>query len=312
MAVKDTKSAKPKVDTKSKEKEEVKVVPAKTVKKPEPIKVSKNLKYQSKPSDFLKAIPKDEIKPFTRTDKQNFGTKEKLQALYYLQQLHSHIDNIRIIRGELPMEVNDLSDEIAGLQTRITNLSAEVESLQDQIARRKGAIKDSQAAIKKYESQQSNVKNNREYESLSKEIEFQTLEIELCEKRIREHTFELNKQIEAMNASNDELADRMKSLETKKNELDSIIAETQKEEEKFNEEIVKAEKLIEHHLLTHYTRIRKSMTNGLGVVSIQRDSCGGCFNKIPPQIQLDIAQSKKITICEHCGRLLVPANIMED
>lgn len=312
MAVKDAKTTKAKVETKGKGKEEVAAVPTKPVKKAEPIKVSKNLKYQNNPSDFLKAIPKDEIKPFTRTDKQNFGTKEKLQALYYLQQLHSHIDNIRIIRGELPMEVNDLSDEIAGLQTRIANLSVDVESLQDQIARRKGAIKDSQAAIKKYESQQNNVKNNREYESLSKEIEFQTLEIELSEKRIREHTFELNKQIETMNASNDELADRMKSLETKKNELDSIIAETQKEEEKFNEEIAKAEKLIEHHLLAHYSRIRKNMTNGLGVVSIQRDSCGGCFNKIPPQIQLDIAQSKKITICEHCGRLLVPSNIMED
>jgi predicted nucleic acid-binding Zn-ribbon protein len=283
----------------------------KTVRGTEKVRVSKNLKYVHNPADILQAIPKDEIRPFTRTDKANFGIKEKLQALYYVQQLHSHIDNIKIIRGELPMEVNDLSDDIAGLQTRIKGLGGDISVLQEQIAARKLSIKDSQGLIKKYETQQGNVKNNREYESLSKEIEFQQLEIQLSEKRIKEHTYDLNVKSTELDTANTEFAFKTNLLEQKKNELDSIISETQKEEDKLNSELVRAEALIETPLITHFNRIRRNMTNGLAVVSIQRDSCGGCFNKIPPQVQLDIAQSKKITVCEHCGRILIDSKLYE-
>lgn len=277
----------------------------------EKVRVSKNLKYTNNPGDIMKAIPREAIIPFTRSDKQNFGIKEKLQALFYVQQLCSNIDNIRIIRGELPMEVNDLSDEIVGLQTRITALAVTQHELTEKIAARKIGMKDSQTLIKKYESQQNNVKNNREFESLAKEIEFQQLEIQLCEKRIKEHTYDLNIKNAELDQANNELANKSAMLENKKNELDSIISETQKEEDRLTSELTRAETLIDAPLLTHFNRIRRNMANGLAVVGIQRDSCGGCFNKIPPQIQLDIAQSKKITVCEHCGRILIDTRLNE-
>lgn len=248
------------------------------------------------------------LKTFNK-DKSEFTTEEKLQALFQLQLIDSEIDKIRIVRGELPMEVNDLEDEIAGLQTRIANYTEEVESMQNQITTKKQAIKDSTAAIKKYESQQMNVKNNREFDSLNKEIEFQQLEIQLSEKRIKEATGELAAKSAILESATQTLNGRLEDLKVKKDELDNIIAETRKEEEQLQKFSGDATKMIDDRLISAYHRIRENARNGLAVVTIQRDACGGCFNKIPPQRQLDIRQHKKVIVCEHCGRILVDHDI---
>ena len=282
---------------------------AKPAKKVETVRVSKNLKLKNDPMAILKAIPKEELKPFTRVDKQNFGVKEKLQALYYLQQLDSRVDEIRTIRGELPMEVQDLQDEVEGLHTRLANNNEEIASFQEMILKKKQSVKDSNAQIKKYEAQQMNVKNNREYDSLTKEIEFQQLEIQLSEKRAKEYTYDLSQKNIELEEVKVHLEERSAALKQKENELEMIIGETQKEEERMLSEADKASKLIDSGLLATYNRVRKNMINGLAVVKIHRDACGGCFNKIPPQMQLEIGQRKKVTICEHCGRILVDSNI---
>ena len=255
--------------------------------------------------------PRKETPIVRHIDKGDNTIEDKLRALYQLQQIDSQIDRIRITRGELPMEVSDLEDEVTGLQTRINNYSEEVKALEDQIKNRKQTIKDAQALIKKYQGQQGAVKNNREFDSLNKEIEYQQLEIQLCEKRIKEHTADLAAKKQILEASEKTLDERKQDLQTKKNELDSIIAETEKEEAELSGESNKASDVIEERLLTAYKRIRNNARNGLAVVSITRDACGGCFNKIPPQRQLDIRQRKKIIVCEHCGRILVDANILE-
>lgn len=239
----------------------------------------------------------------------DFTVEERLQALFQLQLIDSEIDRIRIIRGELPMEVLDLEDEIAGLQTRIKNYTEEVESLQSEIANKKIAIKDSTAAIKKYESQQMNVKNNREFDSLNKEIEFQQLEIQLSEKRIKEFAGELTAKSALLEAASEALNERLDDLKVKKDELDNIIAETRKEEDQLMKFGEQARDLVDERLSVAYDRIRTNARNGLAVVTIQRDACGGCFNKIPPQRQLDIRQHKKVIVCEHCGRILVDHEI---
>lgn len=238
-----------------------------------------------------------------------FTNEEKLQALFQLQLIDSEIDRIRIMRGELPMEVLDLEDEIAGLQTRIGNLNEEVQEMQNQITAKKQTIKEATAAIKKYESQQMNVKNNREFDSLNKEIEFQQLEIQLADKRIREFSLALDERKAVQEESSKVLEDRLGDLKTKKDELDTIIAETQREEEQLLKFADQARAMVEERLVTAYDRIRKNARNGLAVVTIQRDACGGCFNKIPPQRQLDIRQHKKVIVCEHCGRILVDHDI---
>lgn len=238
-----------------------------------------------------------------------FTNEERLQALFQLQLIESEIDRIRIMRGELPMEVLDLEDEIAGLQTRIGNLNEEVQEMQNQITAKKQTIKEATAAIKKYESQQMNVKNNREFDSLNKEIEFQQLEIQLAEKRIREFSVALEEKKAVQEESATVLEGRLGDLKSKKDELDTIIAETQKEEEQLLKFADQARAMVEGRLLTAYDRIRKNARNGLAVVTIQRDACGGCFNKIPPQRQLDIRQHKKVIVCEHCGRILVDHDI---
>jgi predicted nucleic acid-binding Zn-ribbon protein len=240
-----------------------------------------------------------------------FTIEEKLRALYQLQYIDSQIDKIRIVRGELPMEVSDLEDEVAGLQTRITNYTQEAAAISEQISNKKLSIKDSQGLIKKYESQQMNVKNNREYDSLTKENEFQKLEIQLAEKRIKEHMAELAAKTSILEASQQTLDERMGDLQNKKNELDNIVAETQKEEEDLQKMSKQAEAIIEERLLSAYKNIRENAVNGLAVVTISRDACGGCFNKIPPQRQLDIRQHKKVIVCEHCGRILVDASFAE-
>lgn len=240
------------------------------------------------------------------------SVEDKLKALYILQQVDSNIDKIRTVRGELPMEVTDLEDEIAGLQTRITNLEAELVSADEASLKHKQAIKDSQTLIKKYEGQQNKVKNNREYEALIKEIEYQTLEIQLSEKRIKENKYDIQNKKTVLDSSREVLDQKKQELETKKTELNSIIEETKKEEAVLEKTSTEAAKLIEDRLFQAYKKVRDNARNGLAVVAIQRDSCGGCFNKIPPQRQLDIRQHKKVIVCEHCGRILVDSKIIEN
>ena len=215
----------------------------------------------------------------------------------------------RSLRGELPLEVQDLEDEIAGLKTRLINLDTEIKNLDTATNNKRIAIKDSQALITKYTEQQNNVRNNREFDSLSKEIEFQNLEIELSEKRIREFTIEMKEKEDLVKTSKQLLVERQEDLERKKTELQEIQEETKIEEEKLRAKSEKIESFIEPRLLTAFKRIRKNARNGLAVVTIQRDACGGCFNKIPPQRQMDIANRKKIIVCEYCGRILVDSNI---
>jgi uncharacterized protein len=231
--------------------------------------------------------------------------EDRLRALYDLQKVVSEIDKIRTLRGELPLEVQDLEDEIEGLDTRLTNLEAEIKKLNDDILSKKNEIKEAGLLIKKYEAQQSNVRNNREYDSLTKEIEFQTLEIELCEKRIREFTAEMKSKSEVMETSKKQIEERRGDLNAKKAELDEIVSETQTEEDRMKDKIKEIETRIDDRLLTAFKRIRKNARNGLAVVTVARDACGGCFNKIPPQRQLDIQLRKKIIVCEYCGRVLV-------
>jgi predicted nucleic acid-binding Zn-ribbon protein len=237
--------------------------------------------------------------------------EEKLKALYDLQQVVSEIDRIRNYRGELPLEVQDLEDEIAGLQTRLNNYEAEIKKLNETIQAKNNEIKESEMLIKKYEAQQANVRNNREFDSLSKEIEFQTLEIELCNKQIEKFKKELETKQKLIEAAKEQFEERKKDLESKKAELDEIINETKVEEEKLLKKAESIKKNIEERLLTAFERIRKNARNGLAVVTIQRDACGGCFNKIPPQRQLDIRSRKKVIVCEYCGRILVDPEIGE-
>jgi predicted nucleic acid-binding Zn-ribbon protein len=238
--------------------------------------------------------------------KKELSIADKLDALFELQKIDSQIDKIRTVRGELPLEVQDLEDEVAGLQTRISNLEEEVEQLDTEVSDRKNASKDSETAIAKYKEQQNNVRNNREYESLSKEIEFQELEIKLHEKKTKEARFKIESKQEVLDEAKTQLELRSSDLATKKSELDAIISETQVDEDKLLKSSDNAKKNIEERLLFAYDRLRTNAKNGLAVVPVNRDACGGCFNKIPAQRQLDIETKKKIIVCEHCGRILVP------
>jgi predicted nucleic acid-binding Zn-ribbon protein len=238
-------------------------------------------------------------------DVSEYSIEERLNALYQLQKVHSGIDKIKILCGELPLEVQDLEDEIAGLETRIQNYQDEIKNLETAVVNKKNEIVNANELIKKYTEQQNNVRNNREYDSLSKEIEFQKLEIELCEKRIREFTAQANDRRTAIESAEKSLTERSGDLKNKKKELDDIMADTQKEEEAFLAKAAEIEKMIEPRLLNAYKRIRGNARNGLAVVTVERDACGGCFNKIPPQRQLDIKSRKKIIVCEYCGRILV-------
>ena len=231
--------------------------------------------------------------------------EQKLKALYELQNIHTKIDKIRQVRGELPMEVADLEDEVAGLETRIHKIKSELDDLEDSIVTRKNLIRDAQAATKKYEGQLNDVKNNREYDAISKEIEIQGLDIQVSEKKIKEFGFEIANKTQVYEKAVADLEERKKDLEAKKAELDNITAETQKEEDELTEKADAAAKSIDARLLTAYSRLRNNAKNGLAVVTIQRDSCSGCFNQIPPQRQMDIRTHKKVIVCEHCGRILV-------
>ncbi len=238
------------------------------------------------------------------------SVEEKLKTLFGLQLIDSKIDKIRIVRGELPLEVRDLEDLVTGLETRISHFDEELAALENSIAEKKNVMKDAQALIKKYETQQGKVRNNREYDSITKEIEFQNLEIQLSEKRIKEYKANIIAKKEIAEQSQEELKSRQKDLKIKKKELDEIVAETEKEEAALLKKSKSSEAIIEDRLLNAYKRIRANVMNGLGVVTVERDACGGCFNKIPPQRQLDIRTHKKIIVCEHCGRILVDAEIL--
>ena len=244
-------------------------------------------------------------------EEQEITVERKLIELYTLQQIDSKIDKIRIIRGELPLEVQDLEDEIAGMETRIAKFNEELEKFAKDIVDYKNKIKEATALIKKYEEQQNNVRNNREYESLTKEIEYQSLDIQLCEKRINDCTKKSEMLKITLNETNARLEERKGDLELKKNELSSIVEETEKEEEELMARSKDSEQLIEERLLAAYKRIRKNARNGLAVVKIERDACGGCYNKIPPQHQLDIRMHKKIIVCEYCGRILIDQDIVD-
>ena len=231
--------------------------------------------------------------------------EQKLKALYELQTIHTKIDKIRQVRGELPMEVADLEDDVEGLETRIQKIKNELDDLEDDIVTRKNLIKEAQANIKKYEGQLNEVKNNREYEAISKEVEIQGLDIQVSEKKIKEYGYEITTKTQIYEKALADLEGRRADLDAKKAELGTITAETEKEENELNAEAEKASANIEERLLIAYSRLRGNAKNGLAVVTIQRDSCSGCFNQIPPQRQSDIRQRKKIIVCEHCGRILV-------
>lgn len=240
------------------------------------------------------------------------SVEEKLKILFQLQLVDSKIDKIKMLRGELPLEVQDLEDEIEGLATRMENLKQEIDNLEVLATKKKQEIKDAEGLIKKYEEQQKNVRNNREFDSLTKEIEYQTLEIELCEKRIKEYTQQIKDKKQAIDQSKKLLEERTHDLGVKKTELDNITNETQKEEDELVKRSEEYANIIEPRLYSAYRRIRGNARNGLAVVTVQRDACGGCFNKIPPQRQLDIKIRKKIIVCEYCGRILVDDTIAED
>ncbi|MFT5580938.1 MAG: putative nucleic acid-binding Zn-ribbon protein [Psychromonas sp.] len=238
--------------------------------------------------------------------KKEATIESKLDALHELQKIDSEIDRIRTIRGELPLEVEDLEDELGGLETRINKIDEEIKTIETEVADRKNAVKDSELAISKYKEQQDNVRNNREFESLAKEIEYQELEIKLHDKKSKEAKIKIASKKEIFVEAKERYDFRATDLKNKKAELDEIIAETQKDEEKLQKKSDSAKKKIDERLITAYMRLRENSKNGLAVVSVQRDACGGCFNKIPPQRQLDIAAKRKVIVCEHCGRVLMP------
>lgn len=244
-----------------------------------------------------------------RIQKNNEATEltveQKLTSLFTLQTIDSKFDEIQRLRGELPLEVQDLEDELVGLETRINNIKAECSKLEQNIADKKNAIIEAKERIKKYTAQQDSVRNNREYESITKEIEYENLDINLSEKKIKEYQLQLITKKTQIEEAENRHQDRQKDLENCKQELENIIKDTQKDEEEIDKKRQEIESQIEERLLTAYKRIRGGAKNGLAVVRVERNSCGGCYNKIPAQRQLDVASHKKVIVCEYCGRILI-------
>ncbi|MAU35974.1 MAG: hypothetical protein CMD14_01210 [Flavobacteriales bacterium] len=240
------------------------------------------------------------------------SVEDQLKALHELQVIDTKVDKIRIIRGELPLEIEDLEDSIAGLDTRLEKFEAELETINESIVANKNTIALATEAIERYETQLKNIKNNREFTSLTKEVEYQNLEIQLAEKKAAQNAANALHKQEIINACKEKIAERNDELKLKTAELSEIVAETEKEEKSLIAESVKAEKVIPERLLTAYKRIRSKVANGLAVVSVEREACGGCFSQIPPQRQLDIKMHKKVIVCEHCGRIMVDANIFDE
>ena len=233
------------------------------------------------------------------------SVESKLQTLYQLQTTLSAIDEKRALRGELPLEVQDLEDEIAGLKTRIEHIEGDINDFQQAVAQKQGEIKEAEESVERYKKQLDEVRNNREYDTLTKEIEFQSLEIELCNKKIKEANAKVEDKKSELARTNDLINDRQQALDEKKSELDEIMQETREEEQALKAKAEELETKIEPRLLSSFKRIRKNARNGLGIVYVQRDACGGCFNKIPPQRQLDIKMHKKVIVCEYCGRIMI-------
>jgi len=242
---------------------------------------------------------------------KDFSIEEKLVAVLTLQKIDSKIDDIKTLQGELPMEVRDLEDEIQGLQTRINNIDLEIDTINSVIAERTAGEKEAKAMIKKYEKQQENVKNSREFEAINKEIEMQELEVKLCEKRIKDATFELRDFQNQRLKTEEKMAIVQEALDVKQVELSKIIASTEKEEKVLVAKSTEAKAHVDERLLAAYDRIRTNYKNGIAVTSVSRESCGGCFNVVPPQRQSEIRQRKKIITCEHCGRVLVDTDLFE-
>ncbi|MAR21667.1 MAG: hypothetical protein CMD25_06955 [Flavobacteriales bacterium] len=240
------------------------------------------------------------------------SVEDKLKALYELQKIDSSIDKIRIVRGELPLEIEDLNDTLSGLKTRLEKFNLELSKINEDIVEKKNTVSLANELIKKYEKQLKNIKNNREFNSLTKEIEFQNLEIELAEKKQKEDKAKILHKKEIIKACQEQIDEKQSELDLKNNELDSIIKDTEKEENVLLKKLKKAEKLIDERLLDGYQRIRSKVSNGLAVVSVERDACGGCFSQIPPQRQLDIKLHKKIIVCEHCGRIMIDSKTFEE
>ena len=242
---------------------------------------------------------------------KEFSIEDKLHALHQLQTIDSEIDKIRTVRGELPLEVQDLEDDLKGLETRIGKIDTDLEDKEKFVSSRKLAIKEAEELVKKYNKQLGSIKNNREYDSLSKEIEFQNLEIELANKKINDTLAKIEFLNQTKGTATEQYNERKEIFEEKKKELDNIVSETEKEEKSLLKKSEQAEKVVDDRLLSAYKRIRKNSRNGLAVVSVERDACGGCFSKIPPQRQLDIKAHKKIIVCEHCGRILIDSQMFQ-
>lgn len=240
-----------------------------------------------------------------KKDPTDLSVEEKLKTLYQLQTTLSSIDEKKALRGELPLEVQDLEDELEGLHIRVEKIQNEIAEFQDAVAQKKHEITDAEASVERYKSQLNDVKNNREYDTLTKEIEFQSLEIELCNKKIKEAAIKIEECKRDLESTQQSISEREEDLNEKRDELDEIMQETREEEDKLKAKAKELETKIEPRLLTSFKRIRKNARNGLGIVYVQRDACGGCFNKIPPQRQLDIKMHKKIIVCEYCGRIMI-------
>ena len=242
---------------------------------------------------------------------KDYSVEEKLTSLVRLQKIDCKLDEIQILKGELPIEVRDLEDEIEGLHARQLRVEEEINGMQEFIAQKKEAIKEAEALIKKYEKQSENVKNSREFEAINKEIEMQTLEVKLCEKHIKDATEEIAEKAKQLESAKKGLANKENNLSAKKGELEKIIKETEKEEKSYNKEAAEARNTVDERLLLSYDRIRKNYRNGLAVVAVERDSYGGCFHAIPPQRQSEIKLRKKIIVCENCGRILADTDLYE-
>jgi predicted nucleic acid-binding Zn-ribbon protein len=247
-----------------------------------------------------------------KTKQITASIEDKLKALHQLQVIDAELDKIRIVRGELPLEIEDLEDFIAGLNIRLEKFNEELTTINDNIVANNNSIDLAADAIKKYEKQLKTIKNNREFTSLTKEVEFQNLEIQIAEKHKIQNNANILHKTEIINACAEQITEKEGELKVKQGELKEIIKETEKEEVALMKDSAKAEKVIDERLLNGYKRIRSKVTNGLAVVSVERDACGGCFSQIPPQRQLDIQMHKKVIICEHCGRIMVDSNIFEE
>ena len=246
------------------------------------------------------------------TKKTTASVEDKLKALHQLQVIDTEVDKIRIIRGELPLEIEDLEDLMKGLNTRLEKFNEELITINSNITANKNTVELATDAIEKYEKQLKNIKNNREFTSLTKEVEFQNLEVQIAEKNKIQNQANVLHKTEIINACTAQITEKQEELKIKQSELDEIIKETEKEEVALMKDSAKAEKVIDERLLNAYKRIRSKVSNGLAVVSVERDACGGCFSQIPPQRQLDIQMHKKVIVCEHCGRIMVDSNIFEE